>query len=377
MMFFRYVTITMALASIIAGGSTSVNAHEVTGAPSCSIFPADNPWNQRVDALPVASGSSTLVSNMNFDSLHADFSDSDKDAYGIPYTVVDGDTPTTRPEFEYDDESDPGPYPIPSNPNVEDARDSHILLVDKDNCMLYEMYAAHREGGKWYAGSGAIWNMKSNDLRPDGWTSADAAGLPILPGLARHEDIEAGSIDHALRVTVPESAQAYLWPALHYASDDTTPSATPMGLRVRLKSSFDVSGYPPQSRIILTALKQYGMIVADNGSGGFISGAPNRGWDDDDLHSLHDVPASAFEVVDTTSLPHTPKAGRIWNTRWRSTNGGRMRKGCAFVTRSGRIRAEARVGSKVRRSTTSKVRQGLACVSVKSVRGARYRLRYI
>jgi hypothetical protein len=177
--------------------------------------------------------------------------------------------------------------------------------VDRSRCRLYELFAAYPENGgaRWRAGSGAVWNLRSNRLRPRGWTSADAAGLPILPGLARYGEVRAGAIRHALRFTAPRTRRAYVYPARHLASSLTDPSLPAMGQRLRLKRGFPISRFPRQTRVVLRALKRYGMILADNGSPWYVSGAPSRGWDNDDLHSLHDVPGSAFEVVDTASLP--------------------------------------------------------------------------
>jgi hypothetical protein len=185
---------------------------------------------------------------------------------------------------------------------IEGGSDRHALIEDKSNCKLYELYDLRKVGTKWYAGSGAIWSLKSNALRPAGWTSADAAGLPILPGLARYDEVAAGRIDHALRFTVSKTRRAYVYPARHYASSSTDPALPPMGLRVRLKAGYDISGFPKQARVVLQALKTYGMMVADNGSSWFISGVPDGRWSNDDLHTLGNVPGSAFEVVDTSSL---------------------------------------------------------------------------
>ena len=204
--------------------------------------------------------------------------------------------------FDYADESDRGPYPIPANVRIEGGADRHALIVDRDRCRLYELYALEQRGGRWHAGSGAIWNLRSNELRPAGWTSADAAGLPILPGLARYDEVARGHIDHALRFTVERTRRAYVYPARHFASDETDPSLPPMGLRFRLKASYPIAGFPRQARIVLTALKRYGMIVADNGSSWYVTGAPDPRWSNDDLHTLRRVPGSAFEVVDTRSL---------------------------------------------------------------------------
>ena len=222
--------------------------------------------------------------------------------------MVRGTQPKQRVAFEYADESDPGPYPIPANVAIEGGReadgDRHALIVDRDRCRLYELFALYpTPGGGWRAGSGAIFDLRSNRLRPAGWTSADAAGLPILPGLARYEDVARGRIDHALRFTVQRTRRAYVFPARHFASNLTDPDLPPMGLRLRLKRSYPIAGYPRQARIVLRALKEYGMIVADNGSDWFISGAPDPRWSNEQLHTLHQVPGAAFEVVDTSRLP--------------------------------------------------------------------------
>jgi hypothetical protein len=215
-----------------------------------------------------------------------------------------------RVSFDYSDESDKGPYPVPKNAPVEGGRssdgDRHVIMVDRAACKLYELYAAYPNNGgtSWKAGSGAIWNLKSNKLRPSGWTSADAAGLPILPGLARYDELaKKGGIDHALRFTASRTRKAFIYPARHQASSATDPDLPAMGQRLRLKASFDVSGYPKQARAVLAALKTYGMILADNGSSWFISGTPDKGWSNDDLHTLGKVKGSDFEVVDSSKLP--------------------------------------------------------------------------
>jgi hypothetical protein len=210
--------------------------------------------------------------------------------------------------FQYTDESDKGPYPIPRNVPIEGGHqsdgDRHAIVIDRSRCRLYELYALHpTAGGGWRAGSGAIWSLLSNHLRPKTWTSADAAGLPIFPGLAGYSEVRRGAIHHALRFTVPRTRRAFIYPARHYASNDTDPNLPAMGQRFRLKASFDISGFPKQSRIVLQALKRYGMIVADNGAPWYISGAPNRGWNNDDLHSLGRLTGRDFEAVDTSSLP--------------------------------------------------------------------------
>jgi hypothetical protein len=287
----RIGVLATVLLAVLCG---TAQAHPLLGAPGCPVFPASNPWNQRVDQLPVASDSDAIVAAIGADEpLHPDFGTQ----YGIPFTTVSGSQRKLPVSFDYADESDRGPYPIPLDVPIEDGGDAHALIVDRDSCRLYELYAAQRTGASWHAGSGAIWNLRSNKLRPKGWTSADAAGLPILPGLARWDDVKQGSIDHALRFTVQRTRDAFVFPARHAASSLTDPDLPPMGLRLRLKASFDVSKYPRQARIVLTALKRYGMLVADNGSNWFVSGAPSPHWNDDQLNTLKQVRGADFEVV--------------------------------------------------------------------------------
>jgi len=294
---------------VLALGVAVASAARLPQAPACLVFPATSPWNQRVDKLPVAPGSPTIVAAIgDDDNMHADFGSGlwEGGPIGIPITVVSGTQAKSRVTFEYADESDKGPYPIPATVTIEGGRgsdgDRHALIVDRDRCKLYELFALYPASGGWRAGSGAIYDLRSNKLRPAGWTSADAAGLPILPGLARYEDVAKGRIDHALRFTVQETRRAYVWPARHFASDKTDPSLPPMGMRFRLKKSYPIAGFPRQARIVLQALKEYGMILADNGSNWFISGAPHPKWSNDQLHTLHRVPGSAFEVVDASKL---------------------------------------------------------------------------
>jgi hypothetical protein len=278
----------------------------------CPVFPADSHWNLRVDGLPVHPRSDAIVRSIGAgEHMHADFGSGlyQGARIGIPYVTVPGNQRRVRVRFDYADESDRGRYPIPRGVPIEGGRasdgDRHVIVVDRARCRLYELFDAHpvNGGARWHAGSGAIFNLRSNRLRPRGWTSADAAGLPILPGLARYREVKRGRIRHALRFTVSETRRRFIYPARHFASSLTDPDLPAMGQRLRLKRGFDISGFPRQSRIVLRALKRYGMIVADNGSSWYVSGAPSRGWDNDDLHSLHQVPGSAFEVVDTSSLP--------------------------------------------------------------------------
>ena len=275
----------------------------VAGAPNCPVFPSTNVWNKPVDTLPVRSDSAALMASIGLGAyLHPDFSSTGGGNYGIPYNVVGGGAKKKTVKFTWPRESDKGPYPIPKKPKTEGGSDRHILMVDRDNCRLYELFAARKTATGWRAGSGAIWDMRSDALRPDGWTSADAAGLPILPGLARYDEVAAGEIRHALRFTAETTRNSYIYPARHEASDYTDADLPPMGLRVRLKASVDISHFGPQARVILRALQVYGMMLADNGSNLYVTGAPAPGWDDDDLHDLHQLHGSDFEVVDTSNL---------------------------------------------------------------------------
>lgn len=264
----------------------------------CAVFPPDNPWNQDISAEPVDPRSARYIASINAGGdtfLHADFG-SDPD-YGIPFIVVPGTQPKVPINYvEYGDESDPGPFPIPEDAPVEAGDDHHVLVIDKDHCILYELYHAEYTGPGWDAGSGAQFDLKSNDLRPDTWTSSDAAGLPIFPGLVRYDEVMAGEIRHALRFTVWRTQKAFIHPATHYGTSDN-PNDPPMGLRLRLKANYDISRYKGMAKVVLTALKKYGMIVADNGTSWYITGATDARWDDDDLDQLKKVPGSAFEVV--------------------------------------------------------------------------------
>jgi hypothetical protein len=254
-----------------------------------------------VTGLPVAANSDQMIAAIGLHTgLHPDFGH--EASYGIPYNVVGRSTPRVRVSFDYADESDRGPYPIPTHPRVEAGGDRHILIVDRSACRLYELYDAQHTANGWHAGSGAIWKLKSNKLRPDGWTSADAAGLPILPGLVREDELARGVIDHALRFTAPRTRSAHIYPARHDAGAGNNFSVPPMGLRVRLKASVDISGFPPDDRVILTALKTYGMILADNGSPWYISGASDPHMNDDALHVLDRITGADLEVVDTSGF---------------------------------------------------------------------------
>jgi hypothetical protein len=284
---------------------------------SCPLFPANNIWNTPVDTLPVDANSSLYVSTIGASkTLHPDFGSGlyNGGPIGIPYVVVAGSQPKVAVRFQYASESDPGPYPIPPNPPIEGGAsstgDRHVLVVDQDNCKLYELFAAYPNAdGTWRAGSGAIFDLRSNTLRRDTWTSADAAGLPILAGLVRYDEVATGEIKHAIRFTAPQTRNTYVWPARHQASSLSGSQYPPMGQRFRLKADYDLSGFHPQVQVILRAMKKYGIILADNGSSWFISGAPDERWDNDVLRQLKGVPGSAFEAVDVSGLRVSPDSG--------------------------------------------------------------------
>jgi hypothetical protein len=313
------------LTTVLAGslGVVLVDAPASNAAPSrmrpsignCYILPADNIWNTRIDSLPVHARSNAWIASIGATtSLHPDFGSGrwEGSTIGIPYTTAPGSQPAVTISFDYDDESDPGPYRLPPDALVEDGSDNHVLVVDQDTCVLTEVFdAAKQSSTRWTGGSGAIFDLNSNDLRPETWTSADAAGLPILPGLARYDEVSAGEIAHALRFTVQRSQQAYMWPARHYASENTNPNLPPMGARVRLKANVDISGYAPEVRIILLALQRYGMFVADNGSNWFVSGAPDERWDNDNLRQLRSIVGNNLEFVDASSLMVHPDSGQV------------------------------------------------------------------
>ncbi len=285
----------------------------------CPVFPDDNVWNAAVDALPLDPNSMAYVNTIGAAaSLHPDFGSGvwEGGPIGIPYCTVPGNQRRVAVHFEYDDESDPGPYPIPPNPPIEGGPqsdgDRHVLVLDRDNCVLFELYDAWPQSdGSWRAGSGAVFDLKSQALRPDTWTSADAAGLPILPGLVRYDEVASGEIRHAIRFTAPQTRRAYIWPARHYASSLSGVQYPPMGQRFRLKANFDVSGYSPEVQVILRALKRYGMILADNGASWYISGAPDERWDNDHLHELHRLHGSDLEAVDESSLMLDPNSAQV------------------------------------------------------------------
>jgi len=296
--------------------STSAPTPISTGGPTianCPMFPANNFWNARVDSLPTHPMSDAWIESIGGgEGFHMDFGSGEWDGgpIGIPYNVVTGSTvPAYEPEFYYPEESDRGPYPIPENPNREFGSDHHILTVDSETCKLYEIYDASFENGAWSGGSGAIWDLNSNALRPETWTSADAAGLPILPGLVRYDEIAVGEIRHALRFTVEDTA-GYIWPARHQTSDPQD-GIPPMGARFRLKADYDISGFPPEMQVLLQAMKAYGIVLADNGSNWYVSGAPDERWDNDMLHLLDVLTGDDFEAVDTSVLMVDVDSGQV------------------------------------------------------------------
>lgn len=310
----RAFWLTLTWLTACTGGSTAPSAggggnNDSTLGPNVSLngrrpFPDNNPWNTPIDQAPVDPNSDVLIASIGLNSpLHPDFgANYNGGPFGIPYVVVDSTTATVAVTFQYAGESDPGPYPIPGNAPIEggatSSGDRHILVIDRDRWRLYELFSAYPQGTGWRAGSGAIFDLGSNSTRPDGWTSADAAGLPIFPGLVRYDEVVGlGEIRHALRFTVQHTRRAYVAPARHFASSDSSSALPPMGMRVRLKGSFDLSGYPASARVVLQALKTYGMMVADNGGDWFLSGAPDTRWDDDALNTLKQVKGSSFEVV--------------------------------------------------------------------------------
>lgn len=274
---------------------------------NCTVFPPDNPWNTDISGYSLDPNSNNYIASIGASTnLHPDFGSNP--AYGIPYVVVSGTQEKADIEFtDFGDESDPGPYPIPPNAPVEGAGaagDQHVIAVDKDNCKLYELYNSTYIGPGWSASSGAIFDLHSDALRPDYWTSADAAGLPIFAGLVRYSEVSAGAINHAIRMTVDNVQKGFIHPATHEVGNNTNTSYPPMGLRLRLKASFDISSFNPTAKVILTAFKKYGLFIADIGSNWYFQGAPDPRWDDNALDQLKTVPGSAFEVVNTGPIIH-------------------------------------------------------------------------
>jgi hypothetical protein len=298
----------MALLSVaLIGGALSSSAVSAPVAQRCPVLPANNPINREIANAPVNPDSAKYIASIGaMLHLHPDFGQNR--SYGIPYSIVGPSQPKVKITFtEYPEESNPGPYPIPAGAPVEGAGeegDRHVLVLQEGACKLYELYGAHRSQSGWEAGSGAVFNLRSNALRPNGWTSADAAGLPIFPLLVRYEDVRSGQIEHALRVTVPRTQAGFIHPATHYASSSSNPNLPPMGLRLCLKASYSLAGFGGQALIILRALKRYGLIVADNGSPWYITGAPDEHWNEENLNQIKRVPGSEFEAVQSGPILH-------------------------------------------------------------------------
>jgi hypothetical protein len=302
------IAATLTAATLGAGGwalfAAGAGASPLATAPGCPIFPSTNVWNKRVDALPVDVNSGAMIDAIGRNiPVHPDFGSFQ--GYGIPINLVAGSQKKKHVTFDwYGPESDHVGYPIPKQPKIERGSDAHMLIVDRDHCRLYELYHVHKNRTGWHAGSGATWNLLGNHLRPDGWTSADAAGLPILPGLVRWNEVKKGVIDHALRVTVPDTCNGHIYPARHDAGSGSCSlnQEPPMGLRLRLRASFDMSQLSRQARVIAVAMQQYGIIVADNGSSWYVQGASNAHFNDDALRTLNHITGDDFVVVDTSTL---------------------------------------------------------------------------
>ncbi len=301
----RVFALSFLLLAVAAGSAAADTKSEAQLGNNASLggrrpFPPDNVWNTDVSQMPVDARSDKWIASMGADlPVHPDFGASYRGKpFGIPYVVVPGNIPRSPVTFEYADESDQGYYPIPAHPPVEGDEDSHIIMIDRDNWRLWELYAVHQKGNLWTAGSGALFDLSTNAQRPAGWTSADAAGLPIFPGLVRYDEVvEQKQIQHALRFTCKRTRHGYVAPARHAASKITDENVPPMGIRVRLKASFDLSQYPLEAQVVLKALKRYGMLLADNGGNWFISGTADSRWDDNDLSSLKRLKGRDFEVV--------------------------------------------------------------------------------
>ena len=317
-----YAFVVLALWLLVSAARPVASSRPTLSSPTvsdCPVLAEDSIWNAAIDQLPVHPQSAVYVRTMGDDvGLHPDFGSGtwEGGAIGIPFVTVPGTQLRVPIQYDYEDESDPGPWPIPVDAPIEGGPDAdgdrHVLVVDRDNCVLYELFDAHPQpDGSWFAVSGAMFALDSHALRPEGWTSADAAGLPILPGLVRYDEAALGTIEHALRFTTPQTQRAYVWPARHYASSLTGLEYPPMGQRFRLRADYPEETYSPEVQTILRALKRYGMILADNGSAWYLSGVPDDRWDNDDLHRLREVRGRDFEAVDATSLMCHRDSGRV------------------------------------------------------------------
>jgi len=301
----RRILVATAVPLLVLSGTATASAPRPVAGTTCRVFPVDNWWHADVSHLPVHARSAAWLRHMSTGrELHPDFGPSYGDGpnYGIPITVVDGSHPKVWVRFDYADESDRVRYPLGSDTRLEGGGDRHAVIVDKSTCRLYETWATRRTSSGWRAGSGATWSLGSNKLRPDGWTSADAAGLPILPGLLRWNEVKAGYVDHAIRFTTDLTARAHLWPARHDAGSGGIASYPPMGARFRLKASWSAAGLGPQARVVVKAMKTYGLVLADNGSPWYFQGERNAQWPESLIEDLKKIPASAFVAVDTSGL---------------------------------------------------------------------------
>src|SRR5207253_800397 len=314
--------VAIVVSSSLASTMGSAMPAEAAPVPStsCQVFPQDNNWNTDISNLPVHARSAQWLVSMAAatTNLHPDFGGP---PYGFPYNVVGNAHPTVSVTFQYASESDPGPYPIGPDTLVENGSDRHALIINRDTCTLYELYDLQGSGSSWTAGSGAIFPLGSNTLRPLGWTSADAAGLPLFPGLVRWDEVQAGAINHAIRFTAQQTDQSFLWPARHQAGSAANPSLPPMGARFRLKSTYDISHFSAQAQVILVAMQHYGLILADNGSNWFFSGTEDAAWPDSLLSELKSVPAGQFEAVDESALMTDPNSAAAKSCALASTVG--------------------------------------------------------
>ena len=309
------VLVVLGVGAVATAATTEIHSSATANEPAdrlkppgpriggCPIFPAGNAWNQEIASRPLHPRSAQIINHIQAiggDNLHPDFGEDP--LFGIPYVVVPASQQLVPIIYtDYGDESDPGPFPIPLDAPIEGGGngDSHVLVVREGSCQLYELFVGRRSGAGWSAASGAKFDLLTGALRPLGWTSADAAGLPILPGLVRYDEVAAGLIDHAIRVTFSQTQRGFILPATHFASSNPDPTLPAMGMRLRLRADFNVAALTGQARVIATAMQRYGLIVADNGSNWFFQGAPDPGWNDDDLNQLKGIPGTAFEVVDT------------------------------------------------------------------------------
>jgi muconolactone delta-isomerase len=312
-------TLQHIVAALVIGATALAQDTPHTTAPAptlanCPIFPTDHIWNTRIDDLPAHPNSDDFIATIGSEeNLHPDFGSGlwEGNPIGIPITIVEPTQAKSEIEFRWENESDPGPYPIPPEPAIEGGNDRHVILLETTSCILYELYdVTKKNDGSWHAGSGAIFDLTNYQLRPPGWTSADAAGLPILPGLVRYDEVMTGSIDHALRFTAPVTRRAYVWPARHYASDREDPAYPPLGQRFRLRADYDTSEFSYEAKVIAQALKHYGMTLADNGSPWFLSGAPDERWNNDNLRDLTRIHGKDFTAIDVTPLLIHPDSGQ-------------------------------------------------------------------